>query len=177
MGDQHLLFRVSAPLLRPGQSRIMRPSQAFPRRERAIRSRDLSEEVDRSGPSARELDMAQSRRRGLGRHRGPRCPAAAAVQGRRLLTGPRCRRKSAAARAIENATAGRRRARTGLRNQLFLRQAPINLALTDPSTNPNDTITVTVSGVPSDWNLSAGTNNGDGSWTVQTSDPPALTVT
>src|SRR5439155_1054369 len=51
----------------------------------------------------------------------------------------------------------------------------INLALTDASTDPSDTITVTVTGVPSDWSLNAGTNNGDGSWTVQTSDPSALT--
>jgi VCBS repeat-containing protein len=55
--------------------------------------------------------------------------------------------------------------------------SPINLALTDPSTGPSDTITVTVSGVPSDWSLNAGTNNGGGSWTVETSDPSALTVT
>jgi hypothetical protein len=31
--------------------------------------------------------------------------------------------------------------------------------------------------VPSDWSLNIGTDHGDGSWTVQTSDPSALTVT
>ena len=54
---------------------------------------------------------------------------------------------------------------------------PINLALTDPSTDTNDFITVTVAGVPSDWTLNAGTDNGDGTWTVQTNNPSALTIT
>jgi hypothetical protein len=54
---------------------------------------------------------------------------------------------------------------------------PINLALTNPSEDANDIVTVTVSGVPSDWVLSAGTNNGAGTWTVQTNDPSTLTVT
>ncbi|MET4116006.1 VCBS repeat-containing protein, partial [Bradyrhizobium sp. JR1.5] len=53
----------------------------------------------------------------------------------------------------------------------------INLGLTDPSSDPNDLITVTVSGVPLGWNLNAGTNNGDGTWTVQTSDVQSLAVT
>ena len=54
---------------------------------------------------------------------------------------------------------------------------PINLALTDPSggqaTGP---ITLTLTGVPSDWSLNEGTNLGNGTWTVQTSDLSALTV-
>jgi hypothetical protein len=54
---------------------------------------------------------------------------------------------------------------------------PINLGLTDPSTDPNDLITVTVTGVPSGWSLNGGTNNGNGTWTVQTSDVGALTIT
>ena len=54
---------------------------------------------------------------------------------------------------------------------------PINLALTDPSADANDAITVTVGGVPSGWSLNAGTNNGDGTWTVQTTDLSALTIT
>ena len=53
----------------------------------------------------------------------------------------------------------------------------INLALTDPSGDPNDVVTVTVSGVPLGWSLNAGTNNGDGTWTVQTSDVRSLAVT
>ena len=53
----------------------------------------------------------------------------------------------------------------------------INLALTNPSADPTDLITVTIAGVPSGWSLNAGTNNGDGTWTVQTNDPSALTVT
>src|SRR5207248_5579383 len=46
-----------------------------------------------------------------------------------------------------------------------------------PPADPSRAITVTVSDVPSDWSLNAGINNGDGSWTVETSDPSALTVT
>ncbi|WP_352679871.1 beta strand repeat-containing protein [Mesorhizobium australicum] len=53
----------------------------------------------------------------------------------------------------------------------------INLALTDPSADPNDLITLTVTGVPSGWSVNAGTNNGDGSWTVQTNDVHSLAVT
>ncbi len=44
----------------------------------------------------------------------------------------------------------------------------INLALTNPSADPTDLVTVTIAGVPSGWSLSAGTDNGDGTWTVQT---------
>nr|WP_238541663.1 Ig-like domain-containing protein [Pseudomonas sp. GM49] len=54
---------------------------------------------------------------------------------------------------------------------------PINLALNVPSTNISGPITVAISGVPSGWTFNAGTDNGDGTWTVQTSDPGALTVT
>ncbi|MGF6487017.1 VCBS domain-containing protein [Pseudomonas frederiksbergensis] len=54
---------------------------------------------------------------------------------------------------------------------------PINLALTTPSTDVSGPITVSISGVPSGWIFNAGTDNGDGTWTVQTSDPGALTVT
>ncbi|WP_436211131.1 beta strand repeat-containing protein [Bradyrhizobium sp. LjRoot220] len=54
---------------------------------------------------------------------------------------------------------------------------PINLALTNPSVDPTGLVTVTVAGIPSGWSLNAGTNNGDGSWTVQTNDPSTLTVT
>ncbi|MBR1245105.1 adhesin, partial [Bradyrhizobium sp. AUGA SZCCT0274] len=54
---------------------------------------------------------------------------------------------------------------------------PINLALTNPSADPSNPITVTIAGVPEGWSLNAGTNNGDGTWTVQTDDPSALTVT
>ena len=55
---------------------------------------------------------------------------------------------------------------------------PINLALTDPSggraTGP---VTLTVTSLPSDWSLNAGTDLGNGTWKVQTSDLTALTVT
>ncbi|MEV8686494.1 VCBS domain-containing protein, partial [Mesorhizobium ciceri] len=54
---------------------------------------------------------------------------------------------------------------------------PINLALTDPSADSNDLITLTVTGVPSGWSLNAGANNGDGTWTVQTNDVRSLAVT
>ncbi len=54
---------------------------------------------------------------------------------------------------------------------------PINLALDTPSADISGPITVSISGVPSGWIFNAGTDNGDGTWTVQTSDPGALTVT
>ena len=53
---------------------------------------------------------------------------------------------------------------------------PINLALNNPS-GIGAITTVTIDGVSADWSMNAGTNNGDGSWTVQTSDPSSLTVT
>ncbi|WP_338807077.1 VCBS domain-containing protein [Pseudomonas chlororaphis] len=54
---------------------------------------------------------------------------------------------------------------------------PINLALDIPLAEMNGPVTVAVSGVPSGWVFNAGTDNGDGTWTVQTNDPGALTVT
>ncbi|WP_426442478.1 DUF4347 domain-containing protein [Bradyrhizobium genosp. P] len=55
---------------------------------------------------------------------------------------------------------------------------PINLGLTDPSGGQAaGPITLTVTGVPSDWSLNQGTTSGNGTWTVQTSDPTTLTVT
>jgi hypothetical protein len=56
-------------------------------------------------------------------------------------------------------------------------ESPINLGLSNPGGDPGQVITLTVSGLPSGWTLSEGTNNGDGSWTVQTSDPSSLYVT
>ncbi|WP_414927756.1 beta strand repeat-containing protein, partial [Pseudomonas sp. IT-P74] len=54
---------------------------------------------------------------------------------------------------------------------------PVNLALNVPLADISGPVTVTISGVPSGWVFNAGTDNGDGTWTVQTSDPGALTVT
>jgi VCBS repeat-containing protein len=54
---------------------------------------------------------------------------------------------------------------------------PINLALDIPLAEINGPVTVAISGVPSGWVFNAGTDNGDGTWTVQTNDPGALTVT
>ncbi|MGX5844399.1 beta strand repeat-containing protein, partial [Mesorhizobium sp. ArgA1] len=54
---------------------------------------------------------------------------------------------------------------------------PINLALTDPSGDPANAIVVVVSGVPAGWSISGGTDNGDGTWTVQSNDVQSLTVT
>ena len=45
---------------------------------------------------------------------------------------------------------------------------PINLALSDPSPDPSDLITVTVSGLLPGWTLNGGTRLSDGFWTVQT---------
>ena len=55
--------------------------------------------------------------------------------------------------------------------------SPINLALTDPAADHVGAVTVTIAGVPSGWSLSEGTDNGDGTWTVQTNDIAALTIT
>jgi hypothetical protein len=54
---------------------------------------------------------------------------------------------------------------------------PINLGLTDPSGDHVGPITVTIAGVPTDWTLSAGTDNGDGTWTVGTNDISSLAIT
>jgi hypothetical protein len=51
------------------------------------------------------------------------------------------------------------------------------LALIDPTADTSDSIMYQVTGVPADWILNAGTKNVDGSWTIQTNDPSALTVT
>ena len=55
--------------------------------------------------------------------------------------------------------------------------SPINLALTDPTLDTSDTITLTVTGVQPDWILNGGTENSDGSWTIHTSDPASLAIT
>ncbi|HEX3497922.1 MAG TPA: hypothetical protein VHT04_01225 [Stellaceae bacterium] len=38
-------------------------------------------------------------------------------------------------------------------------------------------VSLTISGTPVGWTISEGTNNGDGTWSVMTSDPSALTIT
>ncbi|MGZ4964246.1 MAG: beta strand repeat-containing protein, partial [Limisphaerales bacterium] len=74
----------------------------------------------------------------------------------------------------------------GLSNQLAVIGAlapagiagePINLALTDLSGGQSGPITLTVTGIPSGWTLTEGTDNGDGSWTVQTDNIAALSIT
>jgi VCBS repeat-containing protein len=52
----------------------------------------------------------------------------------------------------------------------------INLGLTNPIHHLGS-FTVNISGVPSGWTLSEGTNNRDGTWSVQTYDVSALTIT
>ena len=54
--------------------------------------------------------------------------------------------------------------------------SPINLALVNPAAANGQPITVTIGGVPSDWQLNAGTNLGNGVWSVQTDDLSTLTV-
>ena len=53
----------------------------------------------------------------------------------------------------------------------------INLALTVPSDTIASPVTLTITGVPAGWTLSEGTHNADGSWTVVTSNPEALSIT
>jgi len=55
--------------------------------------------------------------------------------------------------------------------------SPINLALANPSGAETSAVTVTLTGVPSDWSLNEGTSLGNGTWTVETYDLSALTVT
>jgi hypothetical protein len=53
----------------------------------------------------------------------------------------------------------------------------INLGITHPSADHYGVVSISLSGVPTGWALNAGINNGDGTWTVQTDDPGALTIT
>ena len=54
--------------------------------------------------------------------------------------------------------------------------SPMNLGLTDPAGHVGS-VTVAIAGVPSGWTLSEGTNNGDGSWTIQASCVSMLSIT
>ncbi|WP_312014975.1 VCBS domain-containing protein [Bradyrhizobium sp. AUGA SZCCT0160] len=54
--------------------------------------------------------------------------------------------------------------------------SPINLALTNPA-GVDGEVTVTICGAPAGWTVSNGTDNGNGTWTVRTSDVSTLTVT
>ncbi len=53
--------------------------------------------------------------------------------------------------------------------------SPINLGLTDPAGHVGS-VTVAIAGVPSGWTLSEGTNNGDGSWTIQATSVVMLSI-
>ena len=53
----------------------------------------------------------------------------------------------------------------------------INLALIDPTSDHSDLIHLTVSGVPAGWTLNQGSRNADGTWSIDTYDPSALSVT
>ena len=53
---------------------------------------------------------------------------------------------------------------------------PINLALANRTGDNVGAVTATIAGVPTGWTLSEGTDNGDGTWTVQTNNAsPHLT--
>jgi hypothetical protein len=54
---------------------------------------------------------------------------------------------------------------------------PIHLALTDPSADPTDVITINISGVPTGWTINGATQIADGTWVAVTTTPGALTVT
>jgi VCBS repeat-containing protein len=53
---------------------------------------------------------------------------------------------------------------------------PINLALSTP-VDHSGAVMVSISGLPAGWTLNAGQDTGNGTWTVLTDDPSALTVT
>ena len=55
--------------------------------------------------------------------------------------------------------------------------SPINLGLTSVPADHVGEVSVTVDGVPVGWTINGGTDHGNGSWTVQASDPSALAVT
>jgi Ca2+-binding RTX toxin-like protein len=54
---------------------------------------------------------------------------------------------------------------------------PMNLGLTAPAIAGGQTVTVSTANVPAGWTLSGWTQQADGTWTVETSDPSALTIT
>jgi hypothetical protein len=53
----------------------------------------------------------------------------------------------------------------------------INLGLPDSSTDHLSAVTVDIANIPAGWTLSGGSDNGDGTWTVQSNEIAALTVT
>ena len=54
---------------------------------------------------------------------------------------------------------------------------PINLALAEPSADHIGPVTLTIAEIPTGWSLSEGTDNGNGTWTVQTNNIAALSIT
>jgi hypothetical protein len=54
---------------------------------------------------------------------------------------------------------------------------PINLALDSPPADHIGPVTLTIAGIPTGWSLSEGTDNGNGTWTVQSNDIAALSIT
>ena len=54
---------------------------------------------------------------------------------------------------------------------------PLDISVTIPDGDGSETVSVTVSGVPEGASLSAGTDNGDGSWTLEMDDISGLTLT
>ncbi|MGB0682094.1 MAG: beta strand repeat-containing protein [Magnetovibrionaceae bacterium] len=54
---------------------------------------------------------------------------------------------------------------------------PLNIDVTQPDADGSERLSVTVSGVPEGAELSAGTDNGDGSWTLESGDLEGLTIT
>jgi hypothetical protein len=54
--------------------------------------------------------------------------------------------------------------------------SPVNLALANPSALDDGPVSVTITGVPTGWQLNQGTNLGNGTWAVQTNDLSAVTV-
>ena len=53
----------------------------------------------------------------------------------------------------------------------------VALGIGETPFDPNDTVSITISGVPSDATLSAGTNNGNGSWTLTPAQLTGLSLT
>ena len=53
----------------------------------------------------------------------------------------------------------------------------IALSIIETPFNPNDTVSITIAGLPADATLSAGTNNGNGTWTLTPAQLAGLTLT
>jgi hypothetical protein len=77
----------------------------------------------------------------------------------------------------DGAQLGNSQVTTTTTNPAGIAGQPINLGLAALATDHTGPISATIAGVPLGWTISEGTDNGDGTWTVQTNNIAALTIT